>query len=249
MQELEAAQEALGYQFKNLDILRESLTHASVTDNRLQSNERLEFLGDSILGYVICQYLYDTFPEELEGELTKIKSAVVSRRICAKISAKLKLGDYLIVGKGMNGRSALPQSILAGVYESVIAALYIDGGMEPARDFILKHMVKRINEAATSNHQQNFKSALQHYAQRAMPTNPSYLLLDEKGPDHSKCFEVCVEIDGQRFESAWANSKKEAEQAAAKAALTQLGMLEEDEDGILMLKDDPTPENVIESET
>ena len=90
MQELEAAQIALGYQFKNLDILRESLTHASVTDSRLQSNERLEFLGDAILGYVICQYLYETFPDQLEGELTKIKSAVVSRRICAKISAKLK---------------------------------------------------------------------------------------------------------------------------------------------------------------
>lgn len=238
MQELEAAQKALGYQFKNLDILRESLTHASVTDNRLQSNERLEFLGDAILGYVICQYLYEAFPDQLEGELTKIKSAVVSRRICAKISAKLELGECLVVGKGMTGRSALPQSILAGVYESVIAAIYLDGGMEPAREFILKHMVKRIKEAATSNHQQNFKSALQHYAQRCMPTNPSYLLLDEKGPDHSKCFEVCVEIDGRRFESAWANSKKEAEQSAAKAALMQLGMLEEDEDGVLMLKEE-----------
>jgi ribonuclease-3 len=238
MQELEQAQAALGYTFSNPEILREALTHASVTDNRLQSNERLEFLGDAILGYVICQYLFETFPDQLEGELTKIKSAVVSRRICAKISAKLKLGECLIVGKGMVGRAALPQSILAGVYESVVAALYMDGGMEPAREFILKYMVKRIDEAANSNHQQNFKSALQHYAQRCMPTNPSYLLLDEKGPDHSKCFEVCVEIDGRRFESAWANSKKEAEQAAALAALTQLGMLEEDEDGVLMLKED-----------
>ena len=86
MQELEQAQKALGYEFKNLEILRESLTHASVTDNRLNSNERLEFLGDAILGYVICEYLYEKFPEDLEGELTKIKSAVVSRRICAKIS-------------------------------------------------------------------------------------------------------------------------------------------------------------------
>ena len=235
MQDLEAAQTALGYEFKDPKILREALTHSSVADNRLQSNERLEFLGDAILGYVVCQYLYERFPDQLEGELTKIKSAVVSRRICAKISGKLKLGHYLTVGKGMSGTAALPQSILAGVYESVIAGIYQDGGMEPAREFILKYMIPRIDEASSSNHQQNFKSALQHHAQRSMPSNPSYLVLDEKGPDHSKCFEVCVEIDGQRFESAWANSKKEAEQAAAQAALIQLGMLEESEDGTLLL--------------
>ncbi|MBL4702422.1 MAG: ribonuclease III [Phycisphaeraceae bacterium] len=238
MQDLEAAQIALGYTFKDLDILRESLTHASVTDNRLNSNERLEFLGDAILGYVICQYLYENFPDQLEGELTKIKSAVVSRRICAVISGELKLGDFLVVGKGMTGQAALPQSILAGVYESVIAGIYQDGGMEPARTFILRDMVPWINEAATSNHQQNFKSALQHHAQRCMPSNPNYLLLDEKGPDHSKCFEVCVEIAGKRYESAWANSKKEAEQAAALATLMQLGLLQESEDGTLQLKED-----------
>ncbi len=222
---------AVGYEFKNEDIIVEALTHASVADSRLQSNERMEFLGDTILGFVVSEYLFDAFPEYLEGELTKVKSAVVSRKTCAIVARQLKLDELLSLGKGMVGRQALPNSIAAAVLESIIAAIYLDGGLEPARKFILEHMIPHIEMSANSTHHSNFKSLLQQHAQRHMPSNPVYLLLDEKGPDHAKCFEVCVEIDGKRYESAWANSKKEAEQKAALNALEELAIVEIDGQG------------------
>lgn len=216
----------LGYTFKDEKILQASLTHASIAGSRLDSNERLEFLGDAILGYVVSEYLFETFPTYLEGELTKIKSAVVSRRACARISDELKLVWLLNMGKGMcDNRANLPSSIAACVLESIIAAIYMDGGIRAARRFILKHFKPLIAEASRSTHQENYKSALQHFAQKFLPTNPTYVVLDEKGPDHSKAFEVCVEIDGQRFPGAWANSKKEAEQNAALSALRELNLV------------------------
>lgn len=222
---------AVGYEFENEDIIVEALTHASVADSRLESNERMEFLGDTILGFVVSEYLFDAFPEYLEGELTKVKSAVVSRKTCAIVARHLKLDELLSLGKGMVGRQALPNSIAAAVLESIIAAIYLDGGLEPAKKFILEHMIPHIEMSANSTHHSNFKSLLQQHAQRHMPSNPVYLLLDEKGPDHAKCFEVCVEIDGKRYESAWANSKKEAEQKAALNALEELAIVEIDGQG------------------
>lgn len=240
---VERAAAVLGYHFQNAALLTEALTHASSAGHRLQSNERMEFLGDAILGYVVCEYLYKHFPDLLEGELTKIKSAVVSRRVCAEISHQINLADMLNLGKGMAGRPGLPGSVAAAVLEAIIAAIYLDGGMEPARDFILRQMVPFIEEAASSAHQQNFKSVLQQYAQKHLPTNPSYVLLDEKGPDHAKCFEVCVEIDGRRFSSAWANAKKEAEQKAALLALNELGIAEIDDNGKVALLEPTTEED------
>ncbi len=223
---LDRAADILGYRFRDPALLDEALTHASIAGHRLKSNERMEFLGDAILGFVVCEYLYTAFPNLLEGDLTKIKSAVVSRRVCAKISRQLDLADMLNLGKGMTGRPGLPSSVAAAVFESIIAAIYLDGGIDPARQFILRHMKPFIDEAEASAHQQNFKSVLQQYAQRHLPGNPAYMLLDEKGPDHSKCFEVCVELDGRRFSAAWASSKKEAEQKAALLALSELGLVE-----------------------
>ncbi|MCC7192779.1 MAG: ribonuclease III [Phycisphaeraceae bacterium] len=227
---------ALNYQFKNEKLLCEALTHASSADHRLSSNERMEFLGDAILGFVVCEYLFRNYPELLEGEMTKIKSAVVSRKICAQISSDLDLVSMLTLGKGMSGKSGLPSSITAAVLEAIIAAMYLDGGIEPVRTFILKHLIPHIDEAARSAHQHNFKSVLQHYAQKRMPSHPMYVMLDEKGPDHSKCFEVCVEIDGRRFSSTWANSKKEAEQQAALIALTELGIAIKDDRGRVLIR-------------
>ena len=235
---LEQAAEVLGYQFKDESLLQEALTHASIADSRLKSNERMEFLGDSILGFVVCESIYKQFPELLEGELTKIKSAVVSRRVCAKISHDINLAQRLNRGKGMTGRPSLPSSVAAAVLESIIAAIYLDGGIRPARRFILRHIKPFIREAADSAHQQNFKSVLQQYAQRCLPQNPGYILMDEKGPDHAKTFEVCVELDGQRFGSAWANSKKEAEQKAALQALTELGVAQTNDKGHVVIDED-----------
>ena len=222
---IERAEQIIGYRFANEQLLQEALTHSSVADHHLQSNERMEFLGDAVLGFVVCEQLFNQYPELREGDLTKIKSAVVSRKVCAMISDQIGLTDILSLGKGMSGRADLPSSISAAVFESVVAALYMDGGFDAARTFILQHMGPVIVEAEESAHQDNYKSLLQQHAQRAMSGLPTYALLDEKGPDHSKCFEVAVDIAGRRFPAAWGGSKKEAEQQAARNALVELGVV------------------------
>jgi ribonuclease-3 len=226
---VERTEEIIGYRFDDDRVLAEALTHASVAEEPLASNERMEFLGDAILGFVVCEFLYNTFGGYREGELTKIKSSVVSRRVCAAIADEIGLTDLLVLGKGMNDRQSLPASVSAAVYESIVAAIYIDGGLDAARNFILRHMEQPIRFAEESTHQHNFKSVLQQYAQKQMSDLPTYLLLDEKGPDHSKCFEVCVEMHGQRFPSAWGQNKKEAEQAAALNALLALEIISPDD--------------------
>jgi ribonuclease-3 len=154
--------------------------------------------------------------------MTKIKSVVVSRKTCAEIAERMGLGLLLILGKGMSERNHLPMSLNAAVTESVVGAIYLDGGLEAARNFVLRHLSPLIEEAAESENQQNYKSYLQQYAQREFSSTPLYEALDEQGPDHSKCFEICVSIDGRRFPSAWGTSKKEAEQKAALRALREL---------------------------
>jgi ribonuclease-3 len=225
----ELAEKALGYQFKNADLLKEALTHASSADNRLQSNERMEFLGDAVLDLVVCEALYLRFPEYQEGELTKIKSAVVSRKTCAEVSNETGLTDLLITGKGISARSIMPNSLAAAVYESICAAVYLDGGFEAAKEYILRTMTPKIDDIASNSHHQNYKAVLQQHAQKLLGATPMYELLDEKGPDHSKCFEVCVCIDGNRYNSAWGPNKKMAEQKAALFALEQLGVFDQDE--------------------
>ena len=233
---VERARAVLGYEFQRAELLNEALTHASSAGHRLESNERMEFLGDAILGCVVCEYLFSTYPDLLEGELTKIKSAVVSRRVCAQISQELDLCSLLNLGKGMDQRATLPASVAAAVFESIIAGIYLDSDISIARAFVLRHIKPFIDEAAQCTHQSNFKSVLQQYAQKRLPATPNYLLLDEKGPDHSKAFEVCVEIDGRRFESAWANSKKEAEQRAALRALKELEVVSIDDLGEVIVQ-------------
>jgi ribonuclease-3 len=219
---LDDCQAALDYRFQNIETLRSALTHASGADTRLSSNERLEFLGDAVLGLVVCERLFLRFPEYLEGDLTKIKSVVVSRRTCAHISRQLKLEEFLIMGKGMNSSSAFPTSVLADVFESLVAAIYLDGGLEPAREFILKHMGPEIDQVAEGAHGGNYKSVLQQLAQREFGSTPQYQLLDEKGPDHSKCFKIAAVIGRQTYSAAWGRNKKEAEQKAALNALSQI---------------------------
>ncbi len=228
---LDEAQNIIGRRFADPTILATALTHASIADARVHSNERLEFLGDAILGAVVCEFLYENYEDLLEGDLTKIKSAAVSRRMCAKIATKLGLDRLLLLGKGMKTRTALPSSLSAAVLESVLGAIYLDGGLNAVREFLLPLITPHIDQAAASGHQQNFKSVLQQYAQRQENATPNYLLLDEKGPDHAKCFEVSVELGDRRFDSCWAPSKKQAEQQAALLALEELGLIERDDAG------------------
>jgi len=223
---LDHCQEILGYQFINKDILVLALTHSSVAPTRSQSNERMEFLGDAILGMTVCCELYETYPESLEGEMTRVKSLVVSRQICAEITEEMHLSDFLHLGKGMGNQVGLPTSVSAAVLESVIGAIYLDGGVEPARQFILKHIRPHIESAMASEHQQNYKAMLQQHVQQQWGTTPIYYLLDEKGPDHNKCFEVGVSVGGKHFPSAWGQCKKDAEQKAAYQALQKMGIEE-----------------------
>ena len=216
---LEQCQERIGYRFANPRLLEAALTHASGADHRLASNERMEFLGDAILGAVVCERLYHQFPEYLEGDLTKLKSVVVSRQTCAKISQALGLKEFLILGKGMTTNPVVPTSLLADVLESMIAAIYLDGGTEPASRFIDTYIGPEIELAAAGEAEGNYKSLLQQFSQREHGITPTYHLLDEKGPDHSKCFKMTAQIDKQRFPPAWGRTKKESEQRAAHNAI------------------------------
>ena len=220
------AEKVLGYSFQKPELLKEALTHASIAESRLHSNERMEFLGDAVLDLIVCEALYKKFPELLEGDLTKIKSAVVSRRTCAEVSIETGLIDLLIIGKGISSREQMPSSLAAAVYESIVAAIYLDGGFDVVKEYVLRTMNPKIEAIASNTHQQNYKAVLQQHAQQTLGATPTYELLDEKGPDHSKCFEVCVCVDGRRFTSAWGPNKKMAEQKAALLALEELGVFE-----------------------
>ena len=212
-------QERLQYKFRDVSLLESALTHASGAEHRLASNERMEFLGDAILGGVVCERLFRDFPEYLEGELTRLKSIVVSRTTCAKVSAALGLAEFLILGKGMTTNPDVPMSVLAAVLESLVAAIFLDGGREPAQEFVERVLEPEIKLAAAGMMGRNYKSQLQQLAQREHGVTPNYRLLDERGPDHNKCFHVAAEIGGQRFAPAWGRSKKESEQRAAANAL------------------------------
>jgi ribonuclease-3 len=219
---VEACQRRIGYKFADESLLRAALTHASGAEHRLASNERLEFLGDAILGVVVCEFLYHRYPDYLEGDLTKIKSIVVSRQTCARISEALGMQEFLILGKGMTTHPTVPPSVLADVFESLIAAIYLDGGSEAAGEFIERHVGPEVELAAGGELGGNYKSLLQQLAQREHGTTPTYQLLDEKGPDHSKCFKISAQVGSNRYQAAWGRNKKEAEQRAARNALSEL---------------------------
>lgn len=221
--DFEACQAVLGYRFRDRNLLESALTHASGADHRLASNERMEFLGDAILGAIVCEQLYELFPDFLEGDLTKLKSVVVSRQTCAMLSKQLDLQQFLILGKGMTTTPHVPPSVMADVFESLVAAIYLDGGRDAAAEFVMPLTLIEIERAAADGvGGENFKSLLQQRIQREEGTTPGYSLLDEKGPDHSKAFQVAVQIGPRRFTAAWGKTKKEAEQRAAANALAEL---------------------------
>ncbi len=235
---LHEAQIAIRYQFTNTALLELAFTHASVAESRLASNERMEFLGDAVLGLVVCHRIYEKFPRLLEGEMTKIKSLAVSRQVCADIARELGLQRFLNLGKGMQGSGEVPSSLPAAAFEAVVAAIYLDSGFESARAFLLPLIDPLIESAARSGHQENYKSVLQQHAQQLGDGAPVYRVLDEKGPDHAKCFKICVEIGVRRFSASWAQSKKRAEQLAALNALRDLGVVEDGENGCVRMTDD-----------
>lgn len=220
---LAECQTVLGYSFTKPELLRAALTHTSSANTRAASNERMEFLGDSVLGLVTCEQLYHRFPDYQEGDLTKVKSVVVSRKTCAEFSKVLGLGDFLFLGRNAFGRDEdLPGNLLADAFESVVAAIYLDGGWERARAFVLKFVEPEIDRVAHDAINNNAKSSLQQVAQKEFGGTPRYYVLDEQGPDHDKCFKITADVNGHFFPPAWGRNKKEAELKAALNAIAEI---------------------------
>ena len=222
IKDLEAA---IGYQFSNITLLQNALTHSSYANERyhnsLMSNERLEFLGDSVLGMVVAEHLLRTFPDRPEGELTRMRADMVCERALANVANRLGLGQHLLLGHGeerFGGRGR--DSILADAVESVIAATYLDGGMEAAVAFIRKFILCDVPAERMRN--ADYKTALQELVQQKKSQTLSYALVGESGPDHDKKFVVEVSLNGQVVGSGTGSSKKRAEQEAARVAIEKL---------------------------
>ena len=222
MDNVESFEQAIGYTFKNKDIIRTALTHSSyANENKLpRDNERLEFLGDSVLGFVTAEYLFSEYKTRPEGELTKLRAAVVCEKSLFKFGEKLSLGDYIYMGKGEeNSGGRNRPSIVSDAFEAVIAAMYIDGGIEVVKPYILSFIQEAVKREA--NFKDN-KSLLQEEIQKNKGNTISYEPLGESGPDHEKVFKFAVKINGETVGIGEGRSKKEAEQAAAGVALATL---------------------------
>ena len=222
IKDLEAA---LGYKFHNISLLQNALTHSSYANERwhnsLLSNERLEFLGDSILGMVVAEYLYANFPDRPEGELTRMRADMVCETSLAVIANRLDLGKHLLLGHGeerFGGRTRA--SILADAVESVIAAAFLDGGMEAAKGIITRFVLCDV--PVSKLHNTDYKTALQELVQQKKNQTLSYRLVGESGPDHDKVFTAQVLLNDQVVGEGTGSSKKRAEQDAARVALDQL---------------------------
>ena len=221
MKKLEAK---LGYSFRDESLLRHAMTHSSYANEHksegLTSNERLEFLGDSVLGMVVADHLYHTYPNMPEGELTRTRAALVCEGSLHEIAKELELGDYLRLGKGEDaGGGRHRPSILADAVESLLAAVYLDGGIGPARKIIQAFVLNRAVERAVDR---DYKTALQELVQRKPGSAITYRLVRESGPDHCRLFEMEVSIGGVPAGQGEGRTKKEAEQQAAKAAIAAL---------------------------
>ena len=222
---MEALEEKLGYRFNQRALLENALTHSSYANENkargCQSNERLEFLGDSVLGMVTADYLFRTHPDLPEGDLTRTRAALVCEGSLVEVAQQLNLGSYLKLGKGEDaGGGRERPSIVADAVEAVIAAVYLDGGIGSARKIIQKFILDREEEKSASR---DYKTALQELVQRESGQVLQYRLTGEEGPDHDKRFFMEVDLNGAPVGAGAGHSKKEAEQMAAKAAIEKLG--------------------------
>ncbi|MBR2890636.1 MAG: ribonuclease III [Oscillospiraceae bacterium] len=222
MKDLETA---IGYRFNNITLLQNALTHSSYANERwhdsLRSNERLEFLGDSILGMVVAEHLYRNFPDRPEGELTRMRADMVCETSLANVANQLGLGTHLLLGHGEEqGGGRTRPSILADAVESVIAASFLDGGMEAAGGFIRRFILTNVPVTRLQN--RDYKTALQELVQQKKNQVLSYALVGDSGPDHDKNFQVEVSLNGTVVGAGMGSSKKRAEQDAARAAMEHL---------------------------
>jgi len=216
----------IDYKFNNKDYLMEALTHSSFANERhknIKCNERMEFLGDAVLSIISARFLYEKYPEMPEGELSKLRSSLVCTDSLSGFARQIKLGNYLFLGKGeINTGGADRPSILENAFEALIAAIYLDGGMDSAEEFVLSFLTK-----ALENHTikfKDYKTTLQEIIQQNPDENVTYVLVGESGPDHDKTFEVEVHLNSNVIGRGKGRSKKSAEQAAAKEALDLMGL-------------------------
>ena len=224
MQELE---KKLNYSFRNPALLSEALSHSSYANEHrsahLSSNERLEFLGDSVLGFVTAEYLFTRHPDLPEGDLTRIRAALVCEQSLYEVARKLDLGRYLKLGRGEEaGGGRERTSILADATEAVFAAVYLDGGIAAASELIHRVLLCAEREEAVEERRRDYKTALQELVQRQADQTLTYRMVGEQGPDHAKVFSAEVLLNGVALGSGTGHSKKEAEQAAARSALAVL---------------------------
>ena len=225
MQELERT---LTYTFRSPALLQEALNHSSYANehrgDHLHSNERLDFLGDSVLGFVTAEYLFERHPEATEGDLTRIRAALVCEQSLHEVAQQLDLGRYLKLGRGEEaGGGRERTSILADAVEAVFAAVYLDGGIGAARDLIHRCLLDVQRESVVEERRRDYKTALQELVQRQADQMLTYRMAGEQGPDHAKTFRAEVLLNGAVIGSGSGHSKKEAEQSAARAALETLG--------------------------
>lgn len=218
----------IGYTFHDQALLARALVHRSCAGTpgrtRLPSNERLEFLGDAVLNLLVSEHLYRAFPDKQEGDLTRIRSLLVSRTILAQKAGQLDLGRYMLLGQGeeQSGGRWRP-SILADGFEALLGALFLDGGKDRAMQFLRGHLLGSLDDISSSEENLNYKSLLQEHCQAAKRGSPVYTVCRETGPDHEKEFMVRVKIDGEPAGSGIGHSKREAEQKAAREALERMG--------------------------
>lgn len=224
---MEELEKTIGYQFKNKALMREAITHSSYAKERkaqhIKYNERLEFLGDAVLSIVVSDYIFKHCPELPEGELTKLRAALVCEKSLFEFAKSMNLGQYLILSKGeRNNGGAERPSILSDAFEALIAAIYIDGGIEPASKHILNFVIPAIKNSKTKKNK-DYKTTLQEIVQQNPGEKLEYVLVAESGPDHNKHFVVEVHLNSNVIGKGGGRSKKEAEQQAAREALELMG--------------------------
>lgn len=217
---LDHLEEELQYTFQDQSLLARAMTHSSVSvKGERPSNERLEFLGDAVLDVVICEHLFSRFPELEEGTLSEIRSIVASTPCLNDIARELELEQFCDLSKGIRNRSKIPDSILANLFEAVVAAIYLDDGLQSAEEFVLTQMEGRIKKALQGQYHRDFKSRLQQFTQKKWNRVPEYEVISETGPDHDKHYEAIVRVQGDSFGPGSGSSKQKAEQEAARQAI------------------------------
>ncbi|MGY8823251.1 MAG: ribonuclease III [Candidatus Latescibacterota bacterium] len=220
----------IGYRFQEPDLLVKALKHRSYVyarqESGIESNERLEFLGDAVLDLLVAEYLFRDFRDKREGDLTQMKSLVVSRQVLANKALEIDLGSYILLSvEERNSGGGRQPSILCDAFEGLLGAMYMDGGLEPCRRFVEEHVLDDFYELIERDDYVNFKSKLLEHTQSLGNGHPRYLVHSEEGPDHDKIFSVEVNVTGERIGRGQGRSKKEAQQMAARDALQRLGGL------------------------